>query len=260
MRQLALKIDTPDQHARALHPQGIGKVTIARRDDQKRWLQNSYHLDHLPNIARMMQGLPDVFISQNRFYGDRLIARLAQLDALFADLDYYRIPALQNHTPEQVYGLARETLEDASIPLPNLAIATGRGVALVWLHHPVPRQALPRWIACQKQLYQVLKPLGADCQALDAARVLRLVGTLNDTAKRLVRSLDAMRTATRDFDTLAEAILPLSRAEVHSLSIGRSLKKQLRLNRLPKQFNAATLWEGRLAELQALRKHRHERG
>lgn len=260
MQQLALKIETPDQHAKALHPGGIGKVTIARKEPYKRWVQNSYSLNHLPEIVRLLKGQPDVFISQNRFFGSRLIARLAQLDALFADLDYYRIPSLRNHTPEQIHGLAREYLEDANMPQPNLAIATGRGVALLWLHLPVPRQALPRWMVCQKHLYNTLKPLGADCKALDAARVLRLIGTTNDTAKVLVRALNNVTTAYHDFETLAEDILPHPRAEIKSLSIERSLKKQLRLNRPPKQFTAATLWEGRLAELQALRKHRHDQG
>lgn len=260
MQQLALKIDTPDQHAKALHPLGIGKVTIARKDKEKRWLQGSYSVEHLPKIARMLEGESDVFISQNRFYGRRLITQLAQLDALFTDLDYYRIKGLQQHTPDQVYGLAREYLEDENLPMPNLAIGTGRGVALIWLHQPVPRQALPRWVACQKQIYEVLKPLGADAKALDAARVLRLVGTTNGTANVQVRALNPLTTPPWEFDDLANEILPLSRAEIHSLGIERSLRKQLRLNRPPKQFNAATLWEGRLAELQSLRKHRHKHG
>ncbi len=259
MGQLSLNIATPDQHATALHPRGIGMVTIARKE-QGRWKQGHYRIDQLPEVVRMLGGEPDVFISQNRFYGSRLVSRLAQLDALFADLDYYRIAEYHRHTPEQIYGLALEYLDDAGIPRPTLAIGTGRGVALVWLHNPVPRQALPRWMACQKHIFQILSPLGADSKALDAARVLRLVGTTNNTVNRPVRALNRLTEAPWDFDTLADEVLPVTRAEIHSLSIERSLRRQLRTHRPPKQFNAATLWEGRLAELQALRKYRHERG
>ena len=260
VQQLALKIETPDQHARALHPNGTGKVTIARKTETARWKQSSYSVEHLPEIVKMLEGLPDVYISQNRFYGSRLIARLAQLDALFADIDYYRIARLRNLSPEHVHELALRNLADANLPSPCLAISTGRGVALIWLHHPVPRQALPRWNACQKHLYEALKPLGADHQALDAARVLRLVGTLNNTANTMVRALHEVRPSTWDFDDLADEILPFTRTEIHSLTLERTLRKQLRTSRPPKQFTAATLWEGRLAELQALRKHRYERG
>ena len=260
MQQLSLRIETPDQHARALHPHGTGKVTIGRKTEKGRWSQSSYSIEHLPKIVQMLHGQPDIFISQNRFYGSRLLARLAQLDALFADLDYYRVSSLREHTPEQVHALALEKLADANLPSPSLAIATGRGVALIWLHDAVPRQALPRWNACQKHLFETLKPLGADHQALDAARVLRLVGTLNNTAKTMVRALHDLRPSAWDFDTLAEEILPFSRAEIHSLTLERTLRKQLRTNRPPQQFTAATLWEGRLAELQALRQYRHELG
>ena len=260
MQQLALKIETPDQHARALHPHGTGKVTIARKTETDRWKQSSYSVEHLPKIVEMLKGQPDVYISQNRFYGQRLIARLAQLDALFADIDYYRVEKLRKHSPEQVHELALRYLSDASLPSPSLAIATGRGVALIWLHDAVPRQALPRWNACQKQLFETLKPLGADRQALDAARVLRLVGTLNNTAKTLVRALHDLGNSVWEFDTLAEEILPFTRAEIHSLTLERTLRKQLRTNRPPQQFTAATLWEGRLGELQALRKHRYDNG
>lgn len=260
MRQLELKIDSPENHAKALHPGGAGKVTVARKESS-RWIQSNYDLKSVPEVVRLLSNQPDIFISQNRFFGPRrLISQLAELSALFSDLDYYRVPGFQTHTPEQIYGLARDKLSDANLPMPNLGIATGRGVALLWLHEPMPRQALPRWNACQQHIHEVLKSLGADRAALDAARVLRLVGTTNETAKATVRVLNSLTVAPYKFEELAESILPLTRAEVRSLSIQRSLKKEQKLNRPPQQFTAATLWEGRLAELQALRKHRHQRG
>ena len=201
MQQLALKIVKPDQHVSVLHTRGVGKVTIARKDGQKKWVQNSYNVEHLPAITRMLEGQSEVFISQNRFYGRRLITQLAELDALFTDLDYYRVEQYRQHNPYQIYGLARELLGDANLPMPNLAISTGRGVALIWLHHPVPRQALPRWTACQQQLYDVLQPLGADRQALDAARVRAAATTLAQEAARIEALFEA-----REDDPKSEAL------------------------------------------------------
>lgn len=89
-----------------------------------------------------------------------------------------RVPA--EMLPEAVgLQVAYEMLSDARMPPPSYAVATGRGLALVWLHEPVPRTALPRWRTCQRHLYQALVGLGADRAALDPARVLRVVGTEN---------------------------------------------------------------------------------
>lgn len=257
--QLAFHLETPEQHAQTLHPSGIGKITIARRVGG-RWTEDRFSVEDLPQVARLLHGAEDVYISQNRFFGRRLIANLAQADALFTDLDYYRVPALSGKDPLSVYHLALEALEDATVVCPDLGIATGRGVAMLWLHSPIPRSALPRWNACQKHLYEILKPLGADSKALDAARVLRVIGTINSTSNTLVRSFNAHSGAYWDFDTLASEILPKTRAEVKSLAIERSKRAGAAPKRPPQQFTPATLWEGRLTELQALRRHRHQTG
>jgi hypothetical protein len=79
-----------------------------------------------------------------------------------------------------VLDLALKSLSAAAMPEPTLAISSGRGLYLLWLHSPIPRAALPRWTACQHELYEVLRLHGTDRAALAAARVLRVVGTLHD--------------------------------------------------------------------------------
>jgi hypothetical protein len=53
-------------------------------------------------------------------------------------------------------------IDGAAKTEPTLAIGSGRGLYLLWLHQPIPRAALPRWTACQKVLWEVLKRLGAN--------------------------------------------------------------------------------------------------
>ncbi len=53
----------------------------------------------------------------------------------------------------RVLDLALAALGRASMPPPALAISSGRGLYLLWLHSPVPRAALPRWTTCQHELY-----------------------------------------------------------------------------------------------------------
>lgn len=133
-------------------------------------------------------------------------------------------------------------LERARLPVPSIAVASGRGLALLWLHGPVPRKALPRWNACQKHLWQVLKPLGADRAALDAARLLRLVGTRNSKNGVIVEALTPPGEVWA-FDDLANEILPYSREEIAGVPATAS-------------EGVHTLWEARLTDLQTLRRIR----
>lgn len=77
-----------------------------------------------------------------------------------------------------------------SIPRPNLIIDSGRGLYLIWLLNSVPSKALPLWKAIEEYLYGVLKPFGADRQALDPTRVLRIPGSINSKSKTTVKVID----------------------------------------------------------------------
>ncbi|MBI6097739.1 DNA-binding response regulator, partial [Clostridium perfringens] len=54
----------------------------------------------------------------------------------------------------------------------------------------VPSKALPLWKAVQEYLYNQLKYFGADRQALDATRILRVPGSINSKSKTVVNILD----------------------------------------------------------------------
>ena len=250
-----VRITGPVDHAAVLHADGRGRVTIANRDGGH-WQERSCRIDDLGYAVAQLAGRDDVYLSQNRFFGSRrLVAQLAQLDALFADLDYYQLGL--GPTPQHVLDLALEALERARLPHPSFAISSGRGLALVWLHTPVPRQALPRWRACQQALHDALRHLGADRLATDAARVLRLVGTCNSRSGTMVQAITPVSTAW-DFDELADEILPLPRAEIVALRLERAKRRATGRVVLPpaRYFTAAGLWELRLSELQRLLGHR----
>ena len=62
------------------------------------------------------------------------------MGALFADLDYYGRPELVSEDPRRVLDLALGTLSMAGAPAPSIAIGSGRGMYLIWLHSStVPR-------------------------------------------------------------------------------------------------------------------------
>ena len=76
------------------------------------------------------------------------------------------------------------------IPATNYIIDSGRGLALLWNINKVPSQALPLWKAIQEYLYHQLKEFGADRQALDATRILRVPGSINSKSKTVVSIID----------------------------------------------------------------------
>ena len=250
----------PEDHATVLHGQGRGTVTIAQRRNG-RWTERNVHLDDIAYVVRQLAGKTDVYLSQNRFFGRRrAIACLAQLDALFIDLDYYSLaPGIGHLRPEHILSVAFEQLDESRIPAPTIAISTGRGIALIWMHSAVPRGALGRWQACQREIYRALSDLGADPRALDAARVLRLIGTENSKSGTLVMPLTDVGHIW-DFDALADEILPLKRAELERVRAERAKAQMGRRLRhpisLPSKFNYLTLAEGRLTDLQGLLQYR----
>ncbi len=255
--QPRLPIDCPEAHGRALHPHGRpGRVFIGRKLANGRWRQSSYPVEVLEQILRACAGQDDVYLSMQRFFGKRTIADLAELGALFADVDYYKRPRLAEVDHRGVLQEAKSALRRARKPDPSLAIASGRGLYLVWFHEPVPRKALPRWNACQREIYDALEYLGADGGALDAARVLRVVGTRHREAEVLVEALTPAGEVWA-FEDLAREVLPLTRGEVADMRIRRAEKAgQPPLWAPPKDFTAATLWEARLSDLQLLRRLR----
>jgi len=249
------RVRTPREHGELLHAGGRGTVAISQKAE-RRWNQTVYPVEVALALLDQYSGQDDVFLSTQRFRGRRRISELLSMGALFADLDYYGRPDLAGEEPGRVLEIALGMLSMAGVPAPSIAIGSGRGMYLIWLHSPIPRAALPRWRACQERLKDLLAPLGADPKARDAARVLRVVGTRHRRAGRAVEAL----TTTRDvepFDHLADRILPFTRAELHDLRVQKALRRsQKPLWTPPKDFTQATLWEARLSDLQALRELR----
>jgi hypothetical protein len=257
-------VGSPLAHAEYLHGAGKGQVTIGQKtnlESPNHWFQHSDSFENLAPLLPSYEEEKDVYISQNRFYGSRATSRLAQLSALYTDLDYYKCPGLTEMPPPEVLELAFDALTDAQIPRPSFAVATGRGLALVWRHEAVPKAVLSKWSYCQDRIFEVLKHLGADAAAKDAARVLRLVGTYNSKSGTLVESIWENLDFIPDFGELADQILPLPREEFEAQRAARLGAKSLtrdptkppeRPREGQKGFGLTSLHETRLRDLRHL--------
>ena len=162
-------------------------------------------------------GARDCWISQGEFFKpDRKVVNLARMQVAFVDLDTYKTARFENIQHEAQLGQLLTFCYDEQIPEPSIIIFSGRGLQAKWLFSaPVPAAALPRWAAVQRALNSLLSDFGADPQAMDASRVLRLDGTVSSRSGEIIRMVHRAVTPTMgaerlasgavayDFDTLA---------------------------------------------------------
>ena len=164
------------------HEDADGYITLAKKVNG-RFIQRNYKPIQLAEQLSEYMG-EDVYYSQNTFYKPhRRIENIRQLRSLYVDIDCHKL----GYRPEWVLGKLELEQFRQTIPEPNLAVFSGRGLVLIWLIEPVSYHALPLWNAVQNYLLGQLKDLGGDSKAIDAARVFRLAGSVNSKNKATVQ-------------------------------------------------------------------------
>ncbi|HCG0948062.1 replication protein [Pseudomonas aeruginosa] len=180
--------------------------------------QSSHRLADMPKVLNLLDKKIDTWISQAEFIRpNRRVVNLLRLGLLFADLDTYRVPALASRKPDELAASVLFLCADTGLPAPSILIYSGRGIQAKWLlEGTIPRQALPRWNACQRYLVDRLTHVGADPMAKDASRVLRTVETVNSKSGEVCRVVHVQsgndgQPIRYNFEYLAEALLPAAR-------------------------------------------------
>ena len=166
-----------------VHRNSEGWITKAKisAEGYKQW-----HYKHM-QLVKLKFDKDNVYITLNTFYKTyRRIEYLRELNALFIDLDTYKT----DFTKEQILMNLNENYFGKNIPTPNFIIDSGRGLYLIWLTKKVPSMALPLWKAVEEYFYRTLKEFGADRQALDATRILRIPGSINSKTHTEVKIID----------------------------------------------------------------------
>jgi len=179
--------------------------------------QRCYGTDRLSWLVENgVDAATDNWISQGIFRRrNRRVVNLRSISVNFADLDFYKVPELAGKPAACVVRALKLACADRALPQPNLILDSGRGLQVKWLlDNAVPAAALPRWQAVQNEIGRKLADFGADPQARDASRVLRLERTTNARAGRMVKIID-YQTPRYDFELLCLEVLPLTREEIH---------------------------------------------
>lgn len=221
----------------------------------------------MPMVLRGLDRARDSFISQATFQQRRRrIAFLSEIGLVWADLD---CPLLRERRSE--YGEAHvieyvlRAIDDERIPTPSIIVASGRGYHAKWLFEgPVPWQALERWSALEKHIVARLHDvLQADKNCTDAARVLRLVDTVNTKNGEMAHVAWENRVAGEivryPFDRLCDEVFGTLRPSHHERFVEPNVvvaSEKSALAARPRAgiatYTQASLWWARYRDLRRL--------
>jgi len=211
-QQLFQEYDT--YHNQALP--GFFSILASQQDGTK--YQRSYKLVEMPQVISLLDKTRDTWISQAEFTKpNRRVVNLWRIGLCFLDLDTYSVNMTGD--PETLAYKFVMHCQDQGIPAPSLVVFSGRGLQAKWLlDSAVPRQALPRWNLCQRVLVDKLAAFGADANAKDASRVLRLVGAVNTKSGEVARVVQVTeengQPVRYGFEYLCEWLLPVARETI----------------------------------------------
>ncbi len=195
-------IDECINHLKVLHEDSQGYITISSKDpNYKQW---HYKSGEMIENAEDILNIINAYVSQNTFYKpQRRIENIKELRAIYIDIDCHKT----KYSKDAVRYFLEKDYYGSKIPQPNFLIDSGRGLYYVILIEPVPSMAMPLWYAVQRYLYNELKEFGADANALDPTRVLRVVGTVNSKSNSFVEILD-MNSYEHTLREIQEEYLP----------------------------------------------------
>lgn len=262
----------PRDHIQLIHgsPQArASHVTLAVNGES--WREQCYPLATAPEQAEQLAALEaaDVYMSQNGMapFRRRSVANVVHLNACFVDLDTYQIPSLGGLAyPERLQAVLANA---GDLPLPTLAADSGRGIYLVWaLKAPffigtekgsgtaqaaLRAKYLGRWQRVEDLLVRRLADFGADPRARDAARVLRLAGSVNQRNGRAVSYAQLAHPVA--FDELERPLLKwYERAHPTPTKPPRGQRqpREVTGQTVRQLLNARTLAAARMADLHTL--------
>lgn len=229
--------------------------------------QESYQLSLLPQVIPLLNTTADTYLGQHEFRSpNRRVMNLLRIGLCWVDLDLNKSQLLSGR-PESDLDMLMDYHHWNGV-MPSAIVYSGVGYHLKWfLDKPVPAQALPRWNAIQTALNLKYKEFGADPQAKDASRVLRLIGTANSKSGRICEVIFPKKESlpvTHDFENLALECLPYERSALDSWKTARTEKEKARPMRAQwENLGAQNLqksnlnWD-RLGDLRALMKIRKD--
>lgn len=152
-----------------------GYIQIAKLDNKNIKIYNT-NTNAIREVVCEVAGQDNTYISPNTYYIPyRKVNNIRQFRALYIDLDI----DLEKMGKQEAIYYVWEMAWKEEIPFPTMVVDSGQGLHIYWRIEDAPYGALYTWQELEDFLYYKLKHLGADIKATDAARLLRLPGTIN---------------------------------------------------------------------------------
>ena len=202
--------------------------------DETGWHETSYRRRQWLPATRNNAGKPDTYFSQAFFRRPRRRkVSVAAMSHAWVDLDIYNSHYRDLRADQAAQTILNSTRDDLGIP-PTSIISSGRGLYGIWAFDKIiPGSAAAKIEAINKELARKFSGFGADPRAVDSTRVLRIPGTINSKSNAKVEII-FNSGAAYDFNSLADEILPYTRAEIAEARHRReSARKSFENSRLP---------------------------
>ena len=245
------------------NPASRGYFSILQARSNGTVKQRSFPVSELSKVLSTLDLLDgDIWISQAEFWSScRRLVNLKSLSSSFLDIDGYKseIGWAFGKSPKAMADAFMFFCDSLEIPRPTVIVFSGRGIQPKWVFEkPIPRKALPRWNALQKELINNFLDYGADPVARDASRVLRVVNTVNRKSGERCRivgmTLGEDNAPKRyNFEFLCETILPVARESCCKKSSSQNKNDERKISR---EFDVQSLNWARLEDLRTLLKIR----
>lgn len=185
-------VKTPDGYLRYLFGGMEGFVYRGViHPSTKRYTQSACHISNIDRLQ--FEGVVNGYISMNSFWRSKVLKRsigrnvshLKRLLSFYVDVDCYKLGI----SKKAAYEMILQMVADGIIPEPTFINDSGQGLTLVYKLENEDCKAHSRWRAIQEYLIRVLSPVGADANCVDAARVLRVPGSINSKSNTPVHVL-----------------------------------------------------------------------
>lgn len=207
---------------------------------------------NLIDTIDLLQEEYDVFVTPNTMFKKaRRVNYIRQFRSLFQDIDCH---SLGIHQSEAVY-IIWILYYDGKIPKPTMVTDTGRGIHVYFRIKNAPYGALSTWQELQDYIYYQLKHLGADRNATDGARLLRIPGTKNSKCDLYCKIVYIDNETEYSMYDLREKFLNYS-DRTHQLQVAeiKNISRKIIFNKF---FNSYSLHIERAKDLEVLCKLRN---
>lgn len=233
-------IEQSQEYIENLHNKNKGYITIANKNPN--YSQWHYKLEELiSNTSEILQDNVNTYISMNTFYKpQRRIENIKELNIIGIDIDCYKT----KYSKQAVKYFLENDLYGSKIPVPTYLIDSGRGLYYILVIDKAPSQVLPLWYAIQRYICNALKEFGADFNALDPTRVLRIVGGINSKSNSVVEILD--------YNDVKYTLREIQEGYLPELKPKKDKPKKGRPKKVVSLFNEYNLYHTRLLDISKL--------